>query len=64
MIGLIIYFSGVIATAVLCYFGLEKGYKVVVFDLLCWFLGSLCSWAAFIITLFFIYGDKVVFTKK
>ena len=64
MIALIIYLSGVIATAIFCYFRLEKGYKIIVFDLLFWFLVSLCSWVAFITTLLFVYGDKVVFTKK
>ena len=64
MIGLIIYLSGVIATAILCYFGLEKGYKVTVFELFFALLLSLCSWVAFISILFIIYGDKEVFTKK
>jgi len=61
---IIIYLSGVIATAVICYFGLEKGCKVTVFDLLFGFLLSLCSWVAFITILLTIYGDKEVFTKK
>ena len=64
MIGLIIYLSGVIATAVLLYLSLEKGYKVLIFDLLFGFLLSLCTWIAFFIILFIIYGDKEVFTKK
>lgn len=64
MIALIIYLIGVIASAVLCYLSLEKGYKVTVFDLLFTFLISLCSWGAFIVTLIFNYGDKVVFIKK
>lgn len=64
MIGLVIYLSGVIATAVLLYLRLEKGYKVIIFDLLFGFLLSLCSWIAFFIILFIIYGDKEIFTKK
>lgn len=64
MIALIIYLSGAIATAVLCYLSLEKGCKVTVFDLLFGFLFSLCSWVAFFVILLIIYGDKEVFTKK
>lgn len=64
MIGLVIYLIGVIATAVLCYLSLEKGYKVTVFDLFMGFLVSLCSWGAFITLVFIIYNDKVVFIKK
>lgn len=64
MIALIIYLGGIIATAVICYFSLEKGCKVTVFDLFFGFLLSLCSWVAFVSMLFIIYGDKEVFTKK
>lgn len=64
MIALIIYLSGIIATAIICYLGLEKGCKVTVLDLLFGFLFSLFSWVAFITILFIIYGDKEVFTKK
>ena len=64
MIALIIYLSGVIATAVLYYCTLEKGCKVTVFELFFSLLLSLCSWVAFILMLFIIYGDKEVFTKK
>lgn len=64
MILLIIYLLGVIATAVLLFYSLEKGCKVTVGDLIPGFLICLISWVGFISIILICFSDHVIFTKK
>ena len=64
MILLIIYLVGVIATAVLLFCSLEKGYKVTLGDLIAGCLICLLSWIGFISVIMICFSDYVVFTKK
>ena len=61
---LIIYLLGVIATGVLLYCSLEKGYEVTVENLITAFLLCVLSWLAFPFILGYMFSDYVVFRKK
>ena len=60
----IVYILGVIATLWASYRSLESGEKVSLFALVFTVILSLFSWAAFIILILGVYGDKTVFKKK